>query len=152
MKRQRLYTKRNFIDILERQFHLLHECIAIHYPQCYTNIKSYIFFRVVSSYAQNQRQQEPCYCIYRFRCSDWKIVEGQEGLSKTVAQIEELKTDIKSLHESLKPQKAEIKQTEKEIEKLEAKKAATEAKAAEAVLKKLLASGMTADEILAKLK
>ena len=84
----------------------------------------------------------------------------EEGLSKTVAQIEELKTDIKSLRESLKPQKAEIKQTEKKIAKLEAKKAAAEAKAAEAakkveaeaVLKKLLASGMTADEILEKLK
>jgi len=84
----------------------------------------------------------------------------EEGLSKTVAQIEELKTDIKSLRESLKPQRAEIKQTEKEIAKLEAKKAAAEAKAAEdakkveaeAVLKKLLASGMTADEILEKLK
>ena len=83
----------------------------------------------------------------------------EEGLSKTVAQIEELKTDIKSLRESLKPQKA-IKQTEKKIAKLEAKKAAAEAKAAEAakkveaeaVLKKLLASGMTADEILEKLK
>ena len=119
-----------------------------------------LFFREVSSYAQNQRQQEPCYCIYRFRCSDWKIVEGQEGLSKTVAHIEELKQDIKSLREGLKPQKAEIKQTEKEIAKLEAKKAAAEAKAAEAVkkveaeamLKKLLASGMTADEILEKLK
>ena len=79
----------------------------------------------------------------------------EEGLSKTVAQIEELKTDIKSLCESLKPQKAE-----KEIAKLEAKKAAAEAKVAEAakkveaeaVLKKLLASGMTADEILEKLK
>lgn len=84
----------------------------------------------------------------------------EEGLSKTVAQIEELKTDIKSLRESLKPQKAEIKQTEKAIAKLEDKKAAAEAKAAEAaknveaedVLKKLLTSGMTADEILAKLK
>ena len=84
----------------------------------------------------------------------------EEGLSKTVAHIEELKKDIKSLRESLKPQKAEIKQTEKEIAKLEAKKAAAEAKAAEAakkveaeaVLKKLLASGMTADEILEKLK
>ena len=31
----------------------------------------------------------------------------EEGLSKTVAQIEELKTDIKSLRKSLKPQKAE---------------------------------------------
>lgn len=47
-----------------------------------------------------------------------------------------------------------------QIAKLEAKKDAAEAKAAEAakkveaeaVLKKLLASGMTADEILAKLK
>lgn len=84
----------------------------------------------------------------------------EDGLSKTVAHIEELKTDIKSLRESLKPQKAEIKQTEKEIAKLEAKKAAAEAKAAEAakkveaeaVLKKLLASGMTADAILEKLK
>ena len=33
----------------------------------------------------------------------------EEGLSKTVAHIEDLKTDIKSLRESLKPQKAEIK-------------------------------------------
>ena len=77
-----------------------------------------------------------------------------EGLSKTVAQIEELKTDIKSPRESLKPQKAEIKQTEKEIAKLEAKKAAEVAKKVEteAVLKKLLASGMTADDVLKKLK
>lgn len=84
----------------------------------------------------------------------------EESLSKTVAQIEELKTDIKSLREGLKPKKAEIKQTEKEIAKLEAKKAAADAKAAEAakkaeaesVVKKLLASGVSADEILAKLK
>lgn len=84
----------------------------------------------------------------------------EEGLSKTVAQIEELKTDIKSLRESLKPQKAEIKQTEKAIAKLEDKKATAEAKAAEeakkaeaeSVVKKLLASGVSADEILAKLK
>ena len=33
--------------------------IAIHYPQCYTNPKSYIILSEVSSYAQNQRQQEP---------------------------------------------------------------------------------------------
>ena len=38
----------------------------------------------------------------------------EEGVSKTVAQIEELKTDIKSMRESLKPQKAEIKRVEKE--------------------------------------
>ena len=91
---------------------------------------------------------------------DAQIAMLEEGLSKTVAHIEELKTDIKSLRESLKPQKVEIKQTEKEIAKLEAKKAVAEAKAAEAakkveaeaVLKKLLASGMSADEILEKLK
>ena len=123
-----------------------------------------LFFREVSFYAQNQRQQEPCYRIYRLRCSDRKLQKDkamlEEGFSKTVAHIEKLETDIKSLRESLKPQKAEIKQTEKEIAKLEAKKAAAEAKAAEAakkaeaedVLKKLLTSGMTADEILEKLK
>ena len=78
----------------------------------------------------------------------------EEGLSKTVAHIEELKIDIKALRESLKPQKAEIKQAEKEIAKLEAKKAAEAAKKveAEAVLKNLLSSGMSADDILEKLK
>lgn len=84
----------------------------------------------------------------------------EEGVVKTVAQSEELKTDIKSMRESLKPQRAEIKQVEKEIAKLEAKKAKADQKAAEeakkaeaeAVLKKLLASGMSADEILEKLK
>lgn len=78
----------------------------------------------------------------------------EEGFSEAVAYIEELKNDIKSLRESLKPQKAEIKQTEKEIAKLEAKKVAEVAKKVEteAVLKKLLASGMTADDVLKKLK
>lgn len=53
-----------------------------------------------------------------------------------------------------------LKKAEKEVVSLEAKKAKAEAKAAEeakkteaeAVLKKLLASGMSADEILEKLK
>ena len=78
----------------------------------------------------------------------------EEDFSETVAYIEELKNDIKSLRESLKPQKAEIKQTEKEIAKLEAKKVAEVAKKVEteAVLKKLLASGMTADDVFKKLK
>ena len=64
------------------------------------------------------------------------------------------------MRESLKSQRAEGKQGEKEITKLDAKKAKADAKAAEeakkaeaeAVLKKLLASGMSADEILEKLK
>ena len=53
-----------------------------------------------------------------------------------------------------------MKKAEKELTSLEAKKAKADAKAAEeakkteaeAVLKKLLASGMSADEILEKLK
>ncbi len=53
-----------FIDILGKQYRLLHEYIAIHFPQCYTNIKSYIIFREVLFYAQNQRQQEPCHRFY----------------------------------------------------------------------------------------
>ena len=91
--------------------------IVISYSQCYTNLKSYIILSEISSYAQNQRQQEPHYRIYRFRRSD-------------------------------------CKKTEKEIAKLEAKKAAEVAKKVEteAVLKKLLASGMTADDVLKKLK
>ena len=56
--------------------------------------------------------------------------------------------------------KAALKKVEKEVASLEAKKAKADAKAAEeakkaeaeAVLKKLLASGMSADEILEKLK
>ena len=64
------------------------------------------------------------------------------------------------MRESLKSQRAMVKQVEKEITKLEAKKAKADAKAAEeakkteaeVVLKKLLASGMSADEILEKLK
>lgn len=53
-----------------------------------------------------------------------------------------------------------MKKAEKEVASLEAKKAKEDAKAAEeakkaeaeSVLKKLLAAGMSADEILAKLK
>ena len=60
----------------------------------------------------------------------------------------------------LKEKKAALKTIQKELTRLEAKKAvadqkaAEEAKKAEAeeVLKKLLASGMSADEILEKLK
>ena len=108
----------------------------------------------VSSYAQNQRQQEPHYRIYRLRCADRKVAERQGNARRESFQ------DCRPDRRAENRQKAEIKQTEKEIAKLEAKKVAAEAKAAEvakkveaeAVLKKLLASGMTADEILEKLK
>ena len=60
----------------------------------------------------------------------------------------------------LKEKKTALKKAEKEVAYLEAKKAKADAKAAEeakkaeaeSVLKKLLASGMSADEILKKLK
>ena len=60
----------------------------------------------------------------------------------------------------MKEKKTALKKAEKEVASLEAKKAKEDAKAAEeakkaeaeSVLKKLLAGGMSADEILAKLK
>ena len=60
----------------------------------------------------------------------------------------------------MKEKKSALKKADKEMATLEAKKAKADANAAEeakkveaeAVLKKLLASGMTADEILEKLK
>ena len=60
----------------------------------------------------------------------------------------------------LKEKKTALKKAEKEVVTLEAKKARADAKAAEeakkaeaeSVLKKLLAEGMSADEILEKLK
>lgn len=79
---------------------------------------------------------------------------------KVAASIEELKTDVKSLNADLKSKKASVKKLDKEVAKLEARQAAAAQKAAEAskkaeaedVLKKLLASGVSADEILEKLK
>ena len=60
----------------------------------------------------------------------------------------------------LKEKKAALKTSQKELTKLEAKKAAADQKAAEAakkneaeaVLKKLLAEGVSADDIIEKLK
>ena len=70
------------------------------------------------------------------------------------------KLTIDTLKADLKEKKASLKAIDKEIVKLEAKKAKADAKAAEeakkteaeSVLKKLFAEGMSADEILAKLK
>ena len=77
-------------------------------------------------------------------------------LDYTPAEIEELL----DLAADLKAKKASVKKLDKEVAKLEARQAAAAQKAAEAskkaeaedVLKKLLASGMTAEEILAKLQ
>lgn len=63
------------------------------------------------------------------------------------AEIASITANIDSLKADLKDKKTALKKSEKEVATLEAKKAE-----AENVLKKLLASGMSADEILEKLK
>jgi len=78
---------------------------------------------------------------------------AKEAIASITANIDALKADLKT-------KKAELKSIDKEIARIEAKKVKAETKATEAakkaeaegVLKKLLASGMTADEILEKLK
>ena len=89
-----------------------------------------------------------------------QIAEKQSAKDALTAEIASITANIDSLKADLKEKKAALKVIDKEIVKLEAKKekvdakAAAEAKKAEAesVLKKLLAEGMSADEILAKLK
>ena len=90
--------------------------------------------------------------------SSWrKKINRRETLSAEIASIT---ANIDALKADLKTKKAELKSIDKEIVKLEAKKAKADAKTAEdakkaeaeSVLKKLLAQGVSADEILAKLK
>ena len=82
-----------------------------------------------------------------------QIAEKQSVIQTLTAEVEEIQKDIEE-------KKADLKAAEKEVVKLEAKKAKADQKAAEeakkaeaeSVLKTLLASGMSADEILEKLK
>ena len=82
-----------------------------------------------------------------------QIAEKQSAKEALSAEIASITANIDTL-------KAALRKAEKEVATLEAKKAKADAKAAEeakkteaeAVLKKLLASGMSADEILEKLK
>ena len=79
---------------------------------------------------------------------------GQSQASKTIQnKIEKSNKTTRSLEEEKKTLKKEVASLEAKKVKADAK-AAEEAKKAEAedVLKKLLASGVSADEILAKLK
>jgi chromosome segregation ATPase len=86
--------------------------------------------------------------------------EAEAEVAKTNASIEELKTDLQSMKETLKMQKTDVKAAEKKLTKLEEKKAkadiAAEAEAkkvqAQEMINQLLANGMSADEILEKLK
>ena len=89
-----------------------------------------------------------------------QITEKKESIVSLTSEITSITANIDTLKADLKEKKTALKAAQKELTKLEAKKAAAEAKAAEAakkveaetVLEKLLASGMTADEILEKLK
>ena len=89
-----------------------------------------------------------------------QITEKQESIVSLIFEIVAIAANIDTLKADLKEKKTALKKAEKEVASLEAKKAKADAKAAEeakkteaeAVLKKLLASGMSADEILEKLK
>mgnify|MGYP003226869453 CR=1 FL=1 len=86
-----------------------------------------------------------------------QITEKQAAKEAVAAEIASITANIDALKADLKTKKASLKKLDKELvsKKKDAEtKAAESAKKAEAeaVLKKLLASGMTADEILAKLK
>jgi len=89
-----------------------------------------------------------------------QIAEKQSAKEVLSAEIASITVNIDTLKADLKEKKASLKAIDKEIVKLETKKARADAKAAErakkaeaeSVLKKLLAEGMSADEILAKLK
>ena len=89
-----------------------------------------------------------------------QIAEKQSAKEALTAEITSITANIDTLKADLKVKKTALKKAEKEVASLEAKKAKEDAKAAEeakkaeaeSVLKKLIAGGMSADEILAKLK
>ena len=89
-----------------------------------------------------------------------QLAEKQSTKEALVAEIKSITANIDTLKADLKEEKTALKKIQKEVATLEAKKekaaakAAEEAKRAEAesVVKKLLASGMSAEEILEKLK
>ena len=89
-----------------------------------------------------------------------QLAEKQSAKKALSAEIASITANIDTLKADLKVKKVALKKAEKEVAALEAKKAKADAKAAEeakkaeaeSVLKKLFAEGMSADEILAKLK
>ena len=89
-----------------------------------------------------------------------QIVEKKGAIASLNTEIAFIQKTIEEQKNTLKEKKTALKKAEKEVATLEAKKAKADAKAAEeakkaeaeSVVKKLLASGMSADEILEKLK
>ena len=90
----------------------------------------------------------------------WRCLLCPVPKEAAAAEIASITANIDTLKADLKTKKAELKSIDKEIARIEAKKIKAETKAAESakkaeaedVLKKLLASGVSADDILAKLK
>lgn len=89
-----------------------------------------------------------------------QIIEKQKSIASLTAEITSITANIDTLKADLKEKKAALKSTRKELTKLEAKKVAADQKAAEAakkneaenLVKKLLAEGVSADDIIEKLK
>lgn len=90
----------------------------------------------------------------------FQIAEKQESITSMTAEITSITANIDTLKADLKEKKAALKSAQKELTKLEAKKAAADQKAIEAakkseaenLVKKLLANGVSADDIIEKLK
>ena len=88
------------------------------------------------------------------------IAEKSSTREALVADIATLEENLTAIREELKAKKAELKTVEKELGKLEEQKAEMEAREAEeakkaeleSVLQKLMADGVSAAEILEKLK
>lgn len=91
---------------------------------------------------------------------DTLIAEKSSSKEALVADIASLEENLDSIKTELKAKKAELKTVEKELAKLEEQKAAFDAAQAEeakkaemeSVLQKLMANGVSAAEILEKLK
>lgn len=89
-----------------------------------------------------------------------RIIEKQETIASLNTEIASITANIDTLKADLKEKKTALKKAQKEVSALEAKKTKTDAKVAEEakkaeaenVVKKLLAGGMSVDEILEKLK
>lgn len=88
------------------------------------------------------------------------IAEVSSARDALVSEIDSITANITTLKADLKAKKKELKSTEKRIAGLEAKKAAADQKAAEEaaektaidIVKKALAEGTSADEIMELLK
>lgn len=115
-------------------------------------------FRFMLDYRGNKEEESKLLSTLLFSSMIQSVVYF--GMYLIITPKLHIQKAIEEQKNTLKEKKTALKKAEKEVATLEAKKAKSDAKAAEeakkteaeAVLKKLLASGMSADEILEKLK